>query len=256
MSLTDPEITIVQAILRTHTLSQFRDAIEAIGMAIGRDTTPYEIRSSFLEKKLGPPSSFCLPDDDEVVVQPAHNIVPGQVWATPSGNEIEIARIEGDLVFVRREGKSYISPKPLKVRRIPIHYALVQEAPDLAKRDALIARIVAHFRSLDAAGADLVEGYEGLASTHRGDTWIEGQWTLPDTEEDYVVIANLIAYISRDELSHTEIQFTDAAAKPEAFDVLQAVVNLARSLRGPQPLPEVESSSWDRLLQAEETMSL
>lgn len=64
-SWTDADVQKAQNILRKYPLSQFRDAVEAIEKALKREVTPHALRSAFLRKEVGPPSSFCLPDEED-----------------------------------------------------------------------------------------------------------------------------------------------------------------------------------------------
>ena len=81
---TDADIATACAILREHPEDRYRAAVEAIGRTLKkRSLTPAALRSVFLRRKLGHPTSFCVqPAIAEVPVQFVTNYVAALVKLT------------------------------------------------------------------------------------------------------------------------------------------------------------------------------
>lgn len=65
-SWTDADVTKAQAILRKYPKDRFHAALKEISRTLKRSVTPGALRSAFLRKEVGPPTSYCMQDGDEV----------------------------------------------------------------------------------------------------------------------------------------------------------------------------------------------
>ena len=71
MLWTDANVRTAKSILRKYPINRFREAVEEIENALGREVTPHALRSAFLRRGEGAPSELCRPYESETVVSPS-----------------------------------------------------------------------------------------------------------------------------------------------------------------------------------------
>lgn len=70
LSWTDADVLKAQEILREYTVEEYHEAVRKISKVLRRPVTPGALRSAFLRKSAGPPTSYCQdPELDELVTE-------------------------------------------------------------------------------------------------------------------------------------------------------------------------------------------
>lgn len=77
---TDGDLRTAKAILKKYSVRDFRGAVSEIESALDRAVTPHALRSVFLRNELGPPSGYCMGEEDETETE-------DQVEADPTNIE-------------------------------------------------------------------------------------------------------------------------------------------------------------------------
>src|SRR5271170_4319058 len=67
---TGSDLKRAREILRKYPIGRFREAVEEIQEAIGREITAHALRSVFLRHELGPPTTYCSEAEEDEAVEP------------------------------------------------------------------------------------------------------------------------------------------------------------------------------------------
>jgi predicted phosphodiesterase len=62
---TDGDLRTAKAILKKYSVKDFRGAVSEIESALDRAVTPHALRSVFLRNELGPPSGYCMGEEED-----------------------------------------------------------------------------------------------------------------------------------------------------------------------------------------------